>query len=349
MNPGLVSTQTPSTADVALHRALLRELSRATGVALAFRSHPVPISGGFWAQIYGFELDHPPEHLAGPLVLRVMPDADSGRREIVVQSWLADAGYPVASVLCSGTADGLGEAFMVMPRIAGSPPLANLRLGSALLKLRGILRSIRRRLAEASTSLHVLDPAPLRHLLGPADAAAQYLGQVAAACGPTSSGFDALVRWFDDNRPHPTREVLCHGDLHPFNLLVDEHGRKVVLDWTGATIAPPEMDVGFTAALLRCAPIAVPRPIAPIIARVTNHLADTFVATCRSTEMLDDSALRWWEALQCARCLSEVVMARGSAVTALGQTHPFETAAPMMQRRLRQLTAVTVTLPPRRP
>ena len=121
----------------------------------------------------------------------------------------------------------------------------------------------------------------------------------------------------------------------------------IVLDWTGATIAAPEMDVGFTAALLRCAPIAVPRMIAPVIARVTNRLAETFVGACRSTETLDDSALDWWEALQCARCLSEVAGARvGSAVT-VAEAHPFETAAPMMLRRLRQLTGVEVTLPPR--
>ena len=340
------------TADVAIEGALLAELSRATGVALAFRSAPVPITGGFWAQIFGFELDHPPAHLAGPLVLRVMPDAPSGRREIVVQSWLGDAGYPVAHVLHSGSADGLGEAFMVMPRIAGASPLANLRLGSALLGLRDILRSIPRRLTDATGQLHALDPATLRERLGAVGAgigggAAPYLARIAAACVPSSSGFDALVRWFDDNRPRPIREVLCHGDLHPFNLLVDERGEMVVLDWTGATFAAPEMDVGFTAALLRCAPIAVPRLIAPFIARVTNQLAETFVEACRTTETLDAAALAWWEALQCARCLSEVVMARVSAVTAVGHAHPFETAAPMMLRRLRQLTGVDVTLPPR--
>ena len=338
-------------ADVAVDEPLQAELSRATGVAVSFRSKPVPITGGFWAQIYGFELDRPPEPFVGPLVLRVMPDAISGRREIVVQSWLGNAGYPVPPVLHSGSVDGLGEAFMVMPRVAGKSPLANLRLGSALFGLREILRSIPRRLADATTRLHVLDPASLRDRLGPdgmGGGAAPYLVRVgAAACVAGSSGFDALLRWFDDNRPPPSREVLCHGDLHPFNLLVDEHGEMVVLDWTGATIAAPEMDVGFTAALLRCAPIPVPRLIAPVIARVTNHLAETFIDTCRSKETLDDGALAWWEALQCARCLSEVAAARVSGSAAVGHAHPFETAAPMMLRRLRQLTSVEVTLPPR--
>ena len=163
-------------ADVAVDEPLQAELSRATGVAVSFRSKPVPITGGFWAQIYGFELDRPPEPFVGPLVLRVMPDAISGRREIVVQSWLGNAGYPVPPVLDSGSVDGLGEVFLVMPRVAGKSPLANLSLGSALFGLREILRSIPRRLADATTRLHVLDPASLRDRLGPT--------QVPLSCSP---------------------------------------------------------------------------------------------------------------------------------------------------------------------
>ena len=69
-----------------------------------------------------------------------------------------------------------------------------------------------------------------------ASGAAPYLARVAAACVPSSSGFDALLRWRDDNHRRPSLEVLWRGDLHPFNLLIDEHREMVVLDWTGATI-----------------------------------------------------------------------------------------------------------------
>jgi Ser/Thr protein kinase RdoA (MazF antagonist) len=37
--------------------------------------------------------------------------------------------------------------------------------------------------------------------------------------------------------------VLCHTDMGGDNLLVDEHGRLWVLDWDGATVAPPEHDL----------------------------------------------------------------------------------------------------------
>ena len=53
---------------------LLRVLSAHAGQPLSFATRPAAMTGGFWAAIYGFELDHPPADLAGPLVLRVMPE-----------------------------------------------------------------------------------------------------------------------------------------------------------------------------------------------------------------------------------------------------------------------------------
>ena len=342
------------TADLTIDAALLDELARFCGETVSFRTPPVRISGGFWAEIYGFELQDPPVRLAGQLVLRVMPDASAGRREIIVQAWLADQGYPVAAVLLAGTADGLGAAFMVMPRVAGRSPLANLRLASAVLGLRRTLRSLPLLLADAASRLHALDPTSLRAAFDHAEidaangGAASFLATVERAAVSESSGFDDLSRWFKANRAASNVEVVCHGDLHPFNLLVDQYGAMTVLDWTGATIAPPEMDIGLTAALLRCAPIAVPKLIAPIVARITNHLANTFVEASRRSHSLDDSAIAWWEALQCARALGEVAHGRLTPGSAIGEGHPFETAAPMMSRRLRALTGVDVTLPRRR-
>jgi spectinomycin phosphotransferase len=43
------------------------------------------------------------------------------------------------------------------------------------------------------------------------------------------------------------RLVLCHGDIHPANLLVDDEGRLAVLDWDGLMLAPKERDLIFAA------------------------------------------------------------------------------------------------------
>jgi spectinomycin phosphotransferase len=42
------------------------------------------------------------------------------------------------------------------------------------------------------------------------------------------------------NRP---RLVLCHGDLHTANVLVDRRDRLAVVDWDGLQLAPPERDL----------------------------------------------------------------------------------------------------------
>ena len=39
--------------------------------------------------------------------------------------------------------------------------------------------------------------------------------------------------------------VLCHGDLHTDNLLVDAEGRLAVVDWDGLLLAPRERDLMF--------------------------------------------------------------------------------------------------------
>ncbi len=38
---------------------------------------------------------------------------------------------------------------------------------------------------------------------------------------------------------------LCHTDIHKWNVLVDERGEYVFLDWEGAALAPPEHDLIF--------------------------------------------------------------------------------------------------------
>jgi len=46
-------------------------------------------------------------------------------------------------------------------------------------------------------------------------------------------------------RARPREMVLCHTDLTPENLMVDEQGKLYILDWEGAMLAPPEHDLFF--------------------------------------------------------------------------------------------------------
>ncbi len=65
------------------------------------------------------------------------------------------------------------------------------------------------------------------------------------------------ARWLADHPPAPAPDVICHGDLHPFNLLADGD-RVTVLDWSNALLAPRAYDVAFTSLLLSEPPLRVP-------------------------------------------------------------------------------------------
>jgi spectinomycin phosphotransferase len=43
----------------------------------------------------------------------------------------------------------------------------------------------------------------------------------------------------------PSRQVLCHGDLHTWNVLVDADRRLWIVDWDEAVLAPRERDLMF--------------------------------------------------------------------------------------------------------
>jgi hypothetical protein len=56
---------------------------------------------------------------------------------------------------------------------------------------------------------------------------------------------EALHDLQPQSRRLPCSKVLCHSDFNGDNLLIDERGELVVLDWDEAVVAPPEHDLKF--------------------------------------------------------------------------------------------------------
>lgn len=330
---------------------LLRVLSAHTGRQEAFAEPPVALTGGYWAEIYGFELSRPPADLHGPLVLRVMPDRETGVRESIVQRAVADQGYPTPSVVLAGIDEGVGGAFMVMERAAGVAPLDGLGFGRTLLRLPTTLRRVAQQLSSATLALHGLDPRPIIESLEHAGIDIALLGvearlaEISAAAQSSSCGFEELLAWLHRHRPDLTPVVVTHGDIHPFNMLVDNDDSFNVLDWTNANLCRREYDIGFTAALLQCAPIAVPRIVERPLRAITGSLARRFIDAYRRTEPIDLDVVEWFETLQYGRCLAAVVMAPAVADGIVGPRHPFRISAPAMVRQVRMITGVTIEVP----
>lgn len=333
-----------------IDEALLRVLSTSAGRAQTFAQSPTPIPGGFWAAIYGFELADPPAVLRGPLVLRVMPDPDVGVRETIVQRGVADQGYPTPRVVLDGSDEALGGAFIVMERVDGVQLLAGLGLGGALLRLPKTIRRVARLLSTATLQLHALDPQPIVEALQASGVDIASLGvaarfeEIRSALSVPNAGFAALLAWLEAHRPSLNPAVVCHGDVHPFNMLVNDDESFNVLDWTNGNLCRREYDVGFTAALLHCAPISAPRLAEPALRAVTGTMARRFVDTYRRSAPVNLDVVDWFEALQYGRCLAAVATSPIDDPI-IGAMHPFRIAAPAMIRQLRMMTDVTIELP----
>jgi len=329
---------------------LIGVLRSATGTpGLEYERRPEPLRGGFWAELLAFSLGNPPDGWPAELVVRLMPDPATARKETIVQRAVAAAGFPTPLVRAAGGPDGgLGQAFMVMDRAAGGPALSGLDGGLNPAELPRLLRQIPDLLATSMTRLHALDPGLVRGELeqvreapvtvpGLLRALAQFAGEFGR---PDLAG---AARWLTDHPPRPAPDVICHGDLHPFNLLADG-GRVTVLDWSTALLAPRAHDVAFTSLLLSEPPLRVPRWQRPLVRVFGRLLARRFLRSYQrqTATTIEPGALRWHQAVVCLRALTEVASWVHQDVTDTRAGHPWLVSGPAFARRVAVLTGAPV-------
>jgi aminoglycoside phosphotransferase (APT) family kinase protein len=415
------------TVNTDLAEQVLDVLRAAAGEpGLTYDRRPEPMHGGFWAELCSFSLAEPPAGWPKELVARLMPDPGAARKETIVQTAVAAAGFPTPAVRASGgTEDGLGRAFMIMDRAPGGPLLAGLDGAGAVTSGLGLLSRIPVVLATAMARLHALDPNLVRAELtaaaaadpstgtpaatasgtvggsasGTAGAAASMTaggttggvasGMAGAAAGVTTGGaangtageaaggpagglpdrvgyapvtvpglisvmaghaaefgradLAGAAQWLTDHAPAAVPDVICHGDLHPFNLLAD--GDLItVLDWSTTLIGPRAHDVAFTSLLLSEPPLDVPGWARPPVRALGRLLARRFVRAYQRSAGVRIGAgeLRYHQSVVCLRALTEVAgwVHQGAAGDRAG--HPWLVCGPAFARRLSRLTGVPV-------
>ena len=334
-----------------LEDRLLAVLRSATSTPeLAFDALPGRLAGGFWAELISFQLRGAPDGWRGPLVARVMPDPATAAKETAIQSEVARQGFPTPAVhLAGGPDDGLGQAFMVMDLAPGGPLLAGLGGIGAVAALPRLARRLPIEIATTMAALHHLDPEPVRAQLAQAGGSGIGLGPVVEHLAATATACErpdlaAAARWLVEHRPTFAPEVICHGDLHPFNLLVASDGAVTVLDWSAGILAPPEYDVAFTGLVLAEPPVAVPAPLRPAVRAAGRMLARRFrAAYLAAGGAIDAESLHWHEGVVCLRALVEVAgwVAAGTADDRVG--HPWLVSGPAFAIRLSTLTGTTIT------
>ncbi|HEX2322046.1 MAG TPA: phosphotransferase [Streptosporangiaceae bacterium] len=338
------------TVDAALDSRVLDELRAATGRPdLEFAAEPERLTGGFWAELLAFRLQEPPPGWPRDLVARVMPEPQTARKESVVQRVVAASGFPTPAVRLTGGPDSrVGQAFMIMDRATGAPLMSGLNgLGPVVSGLRetGKIPNV---LASTMAALHAVDPRPVRdELAGLTGISAtvpgmlSFLTQAAGDCGRADL-VDAARFLTHDSRP-PGRQVICHGDLHPFNVLTDGDG-VTVLDWSASLLGSPVYDVAFTTTMLAEPPLVVPAALRQPLRGIGRLLAGQFLRRYQAHAGLkigrDD--LRWHQAIVCLRILVEVAgwVQDGSIEGRSG--HPFLICGRAHAVRLASVTGIHV-------
>jgi len=311
---------------------------------------PVRLTGGFWAELFVFSLAQLPDGWPRDLVVRVMPEANTARRETAIQGAVAAAGFPTPVVRAAGGPDdGLGKAFMIMDRAPGAPLLSGLSVIGALGRGRALFGEIPRLLSSTMADLHALDPELVRSQLVASGATMASISSMLVVIRGHAAEFGRpdlveAAQWLIDHPARPSPEVICHGDLHPFNLLLDG-SRVTLLDWSTALLGSRTYDVACTSLMLSEAALEVPDWLRPAVRWIGRRIAGRFRRCYQRSSgvVIDQADLAWHQAVLCLRALVEM-----SGWTHAGQQgdhggHPWLTSGPAFAARLTAVTGVAVT------
>jgi aminoglycoside phosphotransferase (APT) family kinase protein len=304
-----------------------------------------PLLGGQWAAMARMRVSGAPAGVPEDLVLRVVPDPAMGAKELAVQRAAHAAGVDTPMVHLEGREGGpLGGAWAVMDLATGRPLLADLDGAAAIRELPTLLRRLPGQLADTTISVHRIDPSTVKDEVRavapdtPLTVEELWYHLHSVVAGALRTDLERL--W--DARPAEVDVVVCHGDLHPLNFLIDDDGAVTVLDWTAAAIAPPAYDVAFTWLLLRHPPLAAPGVLRPVIGAGGAMLARRFLREYRARDSrLSMDEVRWYAGLHASRVLAELSTWR-EADDPRARTHPFRQIAPGATKALRRATGRAV-------
>ena len=113
------------------------------------------------------------------------------------------------------------------------------------------------KLAQTHLWLHNIDPQPVIDALDREHIRRDLLSCIALLesriTTPSFRWLKSGLAWIHDHIPQePTTTVICHGDFHPYNILVYRGQISAVLDWSGVYLVERAFDVADTVIKLSC-------------------------------------------------------------------------------------------------
>jgi aminoglycoside phosphotransferase (APT) family kinase protein len=320
-----VAVEPATIADELLAR--LRALDACEGATYA--EAPDALVGGYDTAIFSFRLSGTAAPWDRALILRLFrPEHDDRPRiEAAVQNAVADVGYPCPRVVLAGGGDRIGgRPYMIMERVGGRPLIRYITSpGRMTLRATPVL-------AEAHARLHALDAMVFRERLvanGLTDAdlhcmtfEAEFQDVAEIVAGLKVAALMDVLAWLEAHRPVEASRVICHGDFHPVNVMLQPDGTYHVIDWTMIRFAEPEYDIARSVILWRRAPIdrtlvrGVERALIGIGRRT---LLWRYGRLYRRWRAVDEERLRYYEAFDALRVIATTFVGRN---TSLWRDHP---------------------------
>lgn len=174
---------------------------------------------------------------AGDVVLRVAPDHVDGQGHVELAQRLLEAGLPVVRPLDDAVSlDGFVVTIWEHIDQAHHARIDYQQVGAAIARLHRI-------------DTGWLPPRVRLAWCGQADwLQLESVYMRAAAAGVVDSHdlavlareYEALADWQQQARTEP--DVVCHGDVHPQNVLMRNDGQAVILDWDSLCLGPAAWD-----------------------------------------------------------------------------------------------------------
>ncbi len=335
---------------------------------LEYASPPQRVVGGFDTRIFGFRLAGAAGVLARPLILRLFAEDDEpirARWEAAVQTAVVAAGYPAPAVVTAHhDREPLGAPFIIMERIPGRPMLQAATLAAVLPEAYRLLMTYPSVLADYQARLHALDAEQFLDAVtktggsgaNPGEAGISrrsatldgQLDQLAERVDHLSGeGLRAALRWLLENRPSdPARPVICHGDYHPINIMVEDGVVTGVIDWAMTTVADAAFDVGNTRVLLGLAPLDLPGSVDAVVAQLRKLFVRRYTDAYLKLRPVELETVRYFEALRCLIELSWVGERRLAGAGTYRNPWGTPRSINKLSSHFREITGVEPTLQP---
>lgn len=260
----------------------------------------IPLQRGSGGSLLSFKLKNPPSKLTDKLILRF---SNAIKLEGTVQKQLKKNGYPVPAVhhICSDN-NIMGLPFLIRDFVNGDvlgSESSNEKKAYLMAKTQNLLHSINpnpiiKALNEVNIDkISYFDSLQIEHFI--------FEKELVGFSIPSEwkiendiSWLEPGAEWVRDNKPVNQKNVICHCDFHPFNIIVNSGKVEAVIDWQLCRINELEFDIASTLHILLMVWPSLGRNI-----KICSDLAEKYLDMYREKNEINEDKLDYHLGVRC--------------------------------------------------